>query len=331
MIDDYTKVDLSLAPVGQIVNVPVKQLLAHPYNREIYDDILPEDPSTVAMVDSVLEVGIRDPLKIMSNSRVLSGHRRLKVAELAGLYSVPCIVDHDVQSEAMAKVILLTHNVHQREKTRVEKIREQLAYADLVSGVNVLDGIESGRSGAVAQLVSSPGVDDARLLPEEERQRLRDEINQARKALGLENFDKYAIAAYRFGTARKGLKEQKRIVGALSVLRSAGRHKEAEELLRCLNRSVASAIKYLMDNKIYNPGAVPQTRAPRDAKVTCEKMIATLLEMLTRFKPILDQDGHLVLGRIENEARRLVHYLMPENLMCRSDAKKLEELAEEHQ
>ncbi len=111
-----------------------------PENEQLYRPILPEDPATVALADSIRQHGIREPLVVTLDGWILSGHRRYVAAQLAGLVEVPCRVEPinrlinlrmsgrgEINPEFVA--LLREHN-RQRVKTLDEALREEVVSAD---------------------------------------------------------------------------------------------------------------------------------------------------------------------------------------------------------
>jgi len=98
----------------RIVFLNPGELKPHPLNRELYEDR--EDPD---FVDSIRNLGVREPLIINSNRVILGGHRRWRAALTLELSKVPCVVQ-DFDNEQVALVELN----RQRVKTPRERYRE---------------------------------------------------------------------------------------------------------------------------------------------------------------------------------------------------------------
>ncbi|MGB9826648.1 MAG: ParB N-terminal domain-containing protein, partial [Desulfofundulus sp.] len=67
-----------------------KQLKPHPKNQEYYSD-LPEEKYR-ELKRSIEANGMRDPIKVLPNCTVVSGHQRLKIALELGLEAVPFVM-----------------------------------------------------------------------------------------------------------------------------------------------------------------------------------------------------------------------------------------------
>lgn len=90
------------------------ELRPHPLNSELYEER--EDPD---FVNSIRNLGVREPLIINTNKVILGGHRRWRAALALGLSKVPCIFQ-DFSNEQVAIVELN----RQRVKTPRERYRE---------------------------------------------------------------------------------------------------------------------------------------------------------------------------------------------------------------
>ena len=98
----------------RIVFLNPGELKPHPLNSDLYEER--EDPD---FVDSIRNLGVREPLIINSNRVILGGHRRWRAALTLGLSEVPCIFQ-DFDNEQVALVELN----RQRVKTPRERYRE---------------------------------------------------------------------------------------------------------------------------------------------------------------------------------------------------------------
>ncbi|MCX6880757.1 MAG: ParB N-terminal domain-containing protein [Verrucomicrobia bacterium] len=112
--------------------VPIDSIHQTPENWRIY--IKPDaDDQFAALVASVEELGILEPLTVSKDNFILSGHRRHAAAEAAGLDTVP-IIRLDIEigpmtPEERAKV-LVAHNNGSRVKTATESIIEAMVAVD---------------------------------------------------------------------------------------------------------------------------------------------------------------------------------------------------------
>jgi hypothetical protein len=124
----------------QVCQVPVEDLKPAPENELVYRPVLPDDPGIEALAESIKEYGIREPLVITEDNFILSGHRRLAAAKLAGLSYVPCRVEKINREEEHRRfIVLLREHNRQRRKGLDEILRETVidsnkekAHAELV-------------------------------------------------------------------------------------------------------------------------------------------------------------------------------------------------------
>ncbi len=118
------KSDKSNFPVTQVKIARQNDLLYEPFGVANVDD--------AALVVSIHELGIQEPLALSTDGYLLSGHRRFAAAKYLGLETVPVrfvdtVFAYLTDTEKLA--VLRSHN-QQREKTPGEKIREQLLGID---------------------------------------------------------------------------------------------------------------------------------------------------------------------------------------------------------
>jgi len=115
----------------RILTLPIQCLRPSPENEQLYRQVRPDDPEVLALADSVRQYGIKEPIRISEDYYIISGHRRRVAAQLAGLQTVPCIVEsirHDVDRDRFL-VLLREHN-RQRVKSFDEVLREEIISGD---------------------------------------------------------------------------------------------------------------------------------------------------------------------------------------------------------
>ena len=119
---------LGLVPIRSI---PVEELRPSPENAQLYRPVDPTDPEIIALARSVKAHGIQEPPIVTADLYVLSGHRRLAAAKLAGLAAVPCkVLDFRKDDDYDRFMHLLRECNRQRIKTFDEKLREQVISAN---------------------------------------------------------------------------------------------------------------------------------------------------------------------------------------------------------
>jgi len=70
--------------------VSINDILPSSENEELYQPVDPADPEIVELACSVKAHGVQEPLILTADHFIVSGHRRLVAAKLAGLAAVPC-------------------------------------------------------------------------------------------------------------------------------------------------------------------------------------------------------------------------------------------------
>jgi hypothetical protein len=104
-------------------------LRPHPLNDRLYRPVSSTDPEIIALADSIRKHGLREPLVVTLDDVLLSGHRRLAAARLAGLNPVPCRVEKIDSSDPDALRLLREYN-RQRVKSIDEVVREEIVSAE---------------------------------------------------------------------------------------------------------------------------------------------------------------------------------------------------------
>ena len=117
--------------LGHDLILPLSGLKPSPENAKLYRPILPDDPATQALAESIRKHGLREPLVITEDGYILSGHRRHVAAGLAGLTDVPCRIEPIRREDDLDGFteLLATYNA-QRVKTIDEQVREEVVFAD---------------------------------------------------------------------------------------------------------------------------------------------------------------------------------------------------------
>lgn len=96
-----------------------RELREHPLNATLYGDEPDAD-----LIESVRSSGVVEPIMILADGTVVSGHRRRKAAILTGATGVPCrVADVDPSDAVAVEELLLAANKY-REKSNEQKARE---------------------------------------------------------------------------------------------------------------------------------------------------------------------------------------------------------------
>lgn len=98
-----------------------------PENDQLYRPVDPEDPEIIKLAESIRRNELREPIVITRDNYIVSGHRRYCAAMLAGLVTVQCRVLQIRRTDDLEAFVALLRDYNlQRDKTRDEKLREEL-------------------------------------------------------------------------------------------------------------------------------------------------------------------------------------------------------------
>lgn len=98
-------------------------------NLTLYRPVKADDPEVQELAKSIRVFGVKTPLTISLDGYLLSGHRRLLAAKLAGLETVPVYVDPITHDHPDFVRLLVEYN-RQRTKSFAEVLREEVVAAD---------------------------------------------------------------------------------------------------------------------------------------------------------------------------------------------------------
>src|SRR5579872_4080229 len=121
----------SAKPEVCVVNVPLSAIRPSPENDQLYHPIAFDNPNFLALVESVAERGVLEPVIVTADGWIISGHRRHAAATAAGLRSIPIrrlSICRDDDCDEFVR-LLREHN-RQRVKTYDESIREEIILID---------------------------------------------------------------------------------------------------------------------------------------------------------------------------------------------------------
>lgn len=120
---------------GRVENVAIEELRPSDRSREIYGGDVP-----LALLKSIEAEGIKTPLSVTAQGKVLSGNSRYRAALALHLHTVPVIRVPDPVSRTRETVEVLTANAG-RVKSNEQMTREFLAWLE-IEKLNV--GVEDG-------------------------------------------------------------------------------------------------------------------------------------------------------------------------------------------
>ncbi len=97
-------------------------------NDQLYDPVDPEEPSFLALVESIRERGVLEPIVVSADGYILSGHRRHAAAQTLQLERIPVRIRPDVYflGDRDEFLRLLASYNRQRVKTTAEQLREEV-------------------------------------------------------------------------------------------------------------------------------------------------------------------------------------------------------------
>jgi hypothetical protein len=102
-----------------------------PENDRLYKPVDPGDPEVIRLAESIAKYGVKEPLVVTLDGYILSGHRRFVAAQLAGLECVPVRCEQIRRTDNIDEFVRLLREYNlQREKTRNERLREEIVSAD---------------------------------------------------------------------------------------------------------------------------------------------------------------------------------------------------------
>jgi len=111
-----------LVPIREL---PLKAITPSRLNDSVYRPPSADDPDIQEMARSMREHGVLQPLTVTRDGFIVSGHRRYCAATLAGLKTVPAIVENITRDDPSFPRLLVTHN-QQRQKNISELLAEQV-------------------------------------------------------------------------------------------------------------------------------------------------------------------------------------------------------------
>jgi hypothetical protein len=122
----------SITSTNEVLIVPIDSIRETPENWTIYNRPCTE-PEFLALVQSIEDHGVTNPLHVSADSYIVSGHRRHAAAKIAMIDSIPIIrLGFNIADKTPAQrvEILTEHNKGSRVKTAGELIAEAMVGID---------------------------------------------------------------------------------------------------------------------------------------------------------------------------------------------------------
>ncbi len=117
---------------SELKNIRTSKIIANPDQpRRFFDE-----ENIRELAESIRELGIIQPLTVIEKQNgyfeLVSGERRLRAAEVAGLEKVPCVVIDPTEEEK--ELIMLVENIQREDLTYIEEAR---AYKKIIDTHNL--------------------------------------------------------------------------------------------------------------------------------------------------------------------------------------------------
>ena len=77
----------------KVIFLPITSIKPSPENDNVYGQVGSEDGGLDALVESIRERGLAEPLILTADGYILSGHRRFEACERLGMHEIPCRVE----------------------------------------------------------------------------------------------------------------------------------------------------------------------------------------------------------------------------------------------
>lgn len=120
-----------VATLGHVRELPIDAVKLSAENNRVYQGFSWDNEDDRRLYFDVEQAGrIREPLILTPDYDLVSGHRRIAVAELRGMATVPVLVDHEIRRMDYTSdewtALLVQHNSH-RDKDVGEILNERIA------------------------------------------------------------------------------------------------------------------------------------------------------------------------------------------------------------
>jgi ParB-like chromosome segregation protein Spo0J len=215
---------------------PVAALRVHEVNAKIYG----EKEGIADLEKSVGKYGILDPLLVTKDGRIISGHRRFRVATKLGIIEVPVRV-FESDDELDIKNSLLEHN-RQRVKNK----------AQLAAEAKLMQEIET--EFAARRKKGNAGEAEVEKLPPANKGKARDAVG---KTLGISG---------------RSVDKAVKVAGAIETLKADGKEAEAAEVEAALKKGYDTGYKAAVQKGLI---AVTKPKKPKKEAASKSKKEVT--------------------------------------------------------
>lgn len=136
--------------------IPTEDVRVSPENEKLYRPVCPDDFAIQDFAKGIAKLGVKEPLVLSVDGWLLSGHRRLMAAKVAGLEAVPYRIDPAANraEDLDGFLVLLREYNRQRHKTFDEAVREDIIDVDAADGSNVKRSMEDSREVDASRVVA---------------------------------------------------------------------------------------------------------------------------------------------------------------------------------
>ena len=147
-----------------IQNIPLELIQPDPNQVRLSFD----EEKLKELADSIKDRGIQNPVHVRTDNVdegqyiILTGERRYKAAQIAGLDNIPCIVHTEKMSESDIKTLQLIENLQRQDLTAIEISR---GFEGLKR--NGMDQREIARSLGLSETLVSRGLNILKRLPDD--------------------------------------------------------------------------------------------------------------------------------------------------------------------
>jgi DNA modification methylase len=323
-----------LAPINELINVPLDILRIHKLSREIYRE-RKNSKEIKLLAENMHHYGQLEPIIINSQYVILSGVRRYYAALKLGLHELRAIVT-DVYDELKEIEVIVSHN-KQRVKTPLQIINEVEAILGIL-GKNQgrrNDLLKSDKSNPYGKIGGgrfeiAASLTDSLLSPSSLRRLISvsdfEKESQENKNLGLiDKIFKKELSPFKASNLVKGFKKQKEEREMAKKKAKTKPIKADKQLFRIVNESSdkmkeveSGSVQVVVTSPPYwnlrNYGVKSTGRPPLGLERTPREFIEALSTHLRDVRRVLNDTGSFFLN-IGDTYRAGENFLIPSRLL----------------